>query len=484
MDTQPFDIFGSHDALEVHASKTAFSDDGPRVCRCKTLVLGEPETPLKCEVCLDAEQLNFEAAQSEEPALSEAEVQVSALEDQQHIHTHVEPSKVHENSEPNVLVSREPQQESASVTEQKLEDSKPAMPEAKPAVEAQRETQLAEAPLEAHHEAQPEAQPKVPEALEETETAQEKPTNTAVQPGKVSCTALRFSKSGISEKEFHRRLSFVKSKATAKLQEPPSVQQEQDFGEPKVSATPQDALDLAAAESATVAEQDVWDTRASMEEKPEGIPVKANKLLKVNGYQLPPGWGAYISPEEQKVADGSQPKKRGRKPKAVTDQAAPKASARGRKREVGPTEVAEPAEPTKRRRRKAVPLVAEECEEPERPQPEPKRRRKAAAAAAAQETPAEQVETTPPEPAPKNRARKGKKRAAEDVEEPKESSGSKASTGEGSAEKPKEKKERTEAEKKRSRKCVAYQKAKKELIKQGLDPKDPRVLEAGRKATR
>ena len=215
-------------ALEFEADPE--SDSRPGLCRCKTLVLGDPEPLVKCQVCLEAEQLQVEAVTNEQPASEEpalAEVQVSALEDQ-----HAMPLKVCQNSELHT-VGREPKQEPpASIIEPKLED----MPKAK----------LASEQHEALPEALPEAQPEAQEAPEETETTQAKPTNTAVQPRKVSCTALRFTKSGISEKEFHRRLSFVKSKTTAKLQEPPlDLQQERNSPEPKVSATPEDALDLA-----------------------------------------------------------------------------------------------------------------------------------------------------------------------------------------------------------------------------------------------
>ena len=479
VETQAFDIYGPSDdqTLPEDLGEIEGGHCRERICRCKTLLLGDPTPQERCQACLEADAEAKVERGSHKPAAQASAPEAEAVVE--------------------VQVQEELQGESRN--EDRVED---CSEDCGKGTGSEAVKDVPEEPTEEVTDPEPKVENNIPQAPIEDDAAVKQPeavctepqaetvaprgaTATHAQPaqGHAMSAALRFRKSGLSEKEFQRRLTYVRSK-TAKLESKSPSQKANKQPEekpheqkPRDLQKPADPLDEAAARSAEAAEKDALDAIASGEEKPEGPIVKANKLLKVNGYQLPPGWGAYISPEDQKVADGSAPKKRGRKPKAKAEPGP------SRKRE----STEEPAErPTKRRKAKNSKADQPAEIEHEVEHEVPKRKRKAAA-----EVP------QPSEPEPKRGSRK---RKAKEIEEqlPAGSGKSEANTAKpkarakakakakASASKPEAELEEVavDASKLRSRKCVAYARAKKEMIKQGFDPKDPRVAEAGKKATR
>ena len=280
------------------------------------------------------------------------------------------------------------------------------------------------------------------------------------------------------------------------------------------------------------------DARQGIANKAEGSrpeddpPNPVDKNCKVNGYALPKEWLQlpYITPQEQNSADGSEPKKRGRKPKAKAEPSkADKGRGRSSKRAIKPSskdavpyeEAEPPAKPS--RRRKLTPAVEDETrvtkrrtgkkalaekkveeahegtqrrrtrkrkdedrerEEPaEHPKPPKLRKGRALLAARSANKKQQQGMSNAEDESEHEPRRKGPRKAsASRNAEEHVGRKRKRQPQEQPAARTEEQTEKAEKAALRSRKCVAYAKAKRDMIAEGYEPTDPKVIAAGKKA--
>lgn len=302
METQPYDLMA---AVEFHIQQPEVVEPNlksARVCRCKTMVLGEVGGgEERCEACVAAACL--EQAHSEESA---------GLEPMQH-------GQVEEKQTPPVQEDCQvspADQAMADATAEVSEVPEPcdgSMAQEEPQGEAQQADQVQESNNGKHEE--PSAAASSGEGAGELHEGRGKEPDAAAlsEPspgsGAESKGATPVAEGGAQAEASSPNPAAEPSAPTRRkrrrlnrLAEPPLDEMDKQLEEEAKRAKD-------AAEADALAE----DEKADVEMGP------IDKNQKVNGYVLPPGWGAmpYITPQQQTCADGSAPKRRGRKPKVA-----------------------------------------------------------------------------------------------------------------------------------------------------------------------
>lgn len=297
----------------------------------------------------------------------------------------------------------------------------------------------------------------------------------------------------------------------------------------------QDAAEMHAAKARLDAQEGIVNEAEGALKEDARSPKPVDKNLKVNGYVLPKEWLQlpYITPQEQTTADGSEAKKRGRKPKAKpqpsTEEPARGRSSKstkpsGRKVAALQEEAEASAKPSRKRKvREEDASVAHRRDKQDDVEHEVQREN-ASSTRKRRSRRSQDEDGTGGElarPSKKGRCHRGRatlakvsknkqrkqqrgKEEEEELEEPrgratrKRKASQQAATGSKAVEpgggkrkrqqeeqeassEPAKSKEQREKAALRSRKCVAYAKAKRDMIAEGYEPTDPKVIAAGKK---